>query len=102
MKTFAIALATMMTGCVAVTAHASAPVRNVQQQVVSYADLNLESASDAAILLTRIKFAARKVCGLRNPGVMPLAILDRLETCSAEATARAIADVNSPLLTVRL
>lgn len=101
MKTLALVLATMMTGCVAMTAQATAPVRKVQQQVVSYADLNLESEFDAGILLIRIRSAARTVCGLRDPAVMPLAILDRLETCSEDAIARAVAEVNAPVLTRR-
>ena len=101
MKSLALVLATMMTGCVAMTAQATAPVRKVQQQVVSYADLNLESEFGAGILLIRIKSAARNVCGLSNPSVMPLAILDRLEACSEDAIARAVAEVNAPLLTRR-
>jgi UrcA family protein len=55
MKTFAIALATLLTGCLAATAQATVPVKSVQQQVVRYGDLNLASQADASILLGRIK-----------------------------------------------
>src|SRR6185503_12720489 len=41
MKTFAIALATLLTGCLAATAQATVPVKGVQQQVVRYGDLNV-------------------------------------------------------------
>ena len=99
MKAFALVLATLMSGCVAATATASVPQRNVQEKVVSYADLNLESDSDAAILFIRIRGAARTVCGLRNPGPLPLEILDRLASCANAATARAVAEVNAPTLT---
>jgi UrcA family protein len=99
MKTVAIALATLMTGCVAITANASVTARNVQQKVVSYADLDLESDADAAILFTRIRAAARWVCGLRNSNPVPLAILDRLAACVNDATARAVAEVDEPALT---
>ena len=100
MKTLAIAIATLMTGCVAVTANASVAAQNVQQKVVAYADLDMQSDRDAAILFTRIRAAARTVCGLRNPGApLPLAILDRLAECAQDATARAVAEVNEPALT---
>ena len=97
MKTFAIALAALTAGCMVATAQATA-VRNVRQQVVSYADLNLENAADAAILLDRIKTAAREVCGLRHARLIPMELRARLDACAEDATARAIADVNAPLL----
>ena len=98
MKTLAIAFATLMTGCLAGTAQATV-VRDVRHQVVSYADLNLQNAADAAILRGRIESAARVVCGVRGMGPMPIEIRTRLEVCAKDATARAIADVDAPLLT---
>jgi UrcA family protein len=97
MKTFAIVAATLITGCLAATAQATA-LRNVQHQVVSYADLNLENATDAAILLARIKTAAREVCGVRRATLIPIELRVRFDNCAEDATARAIADVNAPLL----
>jgi UrcA family protein len=99
MKTFVVAAATLMTGCLAVTAAQATAVRNVRHQVVSYADLNLQSAADAAILMTRIQVAAREVCGVRRAPLIPMEIRVRLDACAQDAAARAVADVNAPLLT---
>jgi UrcA family protein len=95
MKTFAIALATLLTGCLAATAQATVPVKGVQQQVVRYGDLNLTSQADSAILLGRIKSAARTVCGLHHGMPMPIEIQARLQACAEDATARALADVDA-------
>ena len=95
MKTFAIALATLLTGCLAATAQATVPVKGVQQQVVRYGDLNLGSQADASILLGRIKSAARTVCGLHQGMPMPIEIQARLRACADDATARALADVDA-------
>jgi UrcA family protein len=98
MKTVAIAFATILTASLTGTAQATA-VRDVQQQVVSYADLNLQNAADAAILRARIESAARSVC-LRRAGLTPLEFYQHTRrTCMDEAIARAVADVNAPLLT---
>jgi len=77
-------------------AHATTTVRrNVQQQVVSYGDLNLENEVDAATLLSRIESAARKVCGLDRVSFLPFALQYELQVCANEATARAVNDVNA-------
>jgi UrcA family protein len=95
MKTFAIAVATLVTGCLAATAQATVPVKSGQQQVVRYGDLNLASESDSAILLGRIKSAARNVCGLHQGVPMPIEIQARLQACAQDATARALAEVDA-------
>ena len=95
MKTFAIALAALLTGCLAATAQATAPVKSMQEQVVRYGDLNLASQADASILLGRIKSAARTVCGLRQGMPLPIEIQTRLQACAQDATARALADVDA-------
>ena len=95
MKTFAIALATLLTGCLAVTAQATIPSKSVRQQVVRYGDLNLASQADAAILLGRIKSAARTVCGLRQGMPIPMEFQSSKLSCAADATARALADVEA-------
>ncbi len=97
MKMFAIAAAALLAGSLAGMAHATTTAKNVQRQVVSYADLNLENAADAAILHKRIQSAARKVCGVYTSPV-PLELTSPLRACAADATARAIAEVNAPLL----
>lgn len=103
-KTFAIAIAALLASSVTGMAQATTTtgVRNgVEQQVVRYGDLNLESEADAAILFSRIKSAARKVCGLKGVSPLPLAMQFRMQACADDATARAVADVNAPLLTSR-
>jgi UrcA family protein len=95
MKTFAIACAALLTGCLAATAQATI-TRNVQREVVNYADLDLQSAADADILVGRIKTAARRVCGLHQSSPLPLEIVARLQLCAKDATARAVADINAP------
>lgn len=102
-KTFAIAIAALLASSVTGMAQATTTaVRNgVEQQVVRYGDLNLESEADAAILFSRIKSAARKVCGLNGVSPLPLAMQFHMQACADDATARAVADVNAPLLTSR-
>jgi UrcA family protein len=95
MKTFAIAVATLLTGCLAATAQATVPVKSVQKQVVRYGDLNLASQADAAILLGRIKAAARNVCGLHTAMLLPMEIQWRRQACADDATARALAEVDA-------
>ena len=101
-KTFVLAATALLAVSLAGMAHATTTVRRgMQQQVVNYADLNLESEADAATLFKRIESAARKVCGLDRITVLPLAVQYELQVCANEATARAINDVNAPLLTRR-
>lgn len=97
-KTFAIAIAALLAGSLTGMAQATAVRGGLQKQVVSYADLDLDREADAAILLARIESAARQVCGL-HAGPLPLEIQAHLQKCANEATARAVEDVNSPLLT---
>jgi len=95
MKTFAIAVATLLTGCMAATAQATVTAKSVQQQVVRYGDLNLASQADSQILLGRIKAAARNVCGLCNAMLLPIEIQWRRQACADDATARALAEVDA-------
>jgi UrcA family protein len=101
MKTFAMAAAALLAASWIGSAQGTTTARDVQHQAVSYADLNVQSEADAAILLKRIKAAARTVCGLRRGNPMPAEIVARLELCAEDATARAIADIDTPLLTFR-
>jgi UrcA family protein len=99
-KPFVLAATALLAGSLISTAHATTTVRRgMQQQVVSFADLNLDTEADAATLLDRIESAARKVCGLDRVTVLPLALQYELQVCANQATARAINDVNAPLLT---
>ena len=101
-RTFVLAATAVLAVSLAGMAHATTTVRrNIQQQIVSYADLNLESEADAATLLSRIEAAARKVCGLDHAAFRPFPLQFKLQVCANEATARAVNDVNAPLLAGR-
>jgi UrcA family protein len=65
---------------------------------VNFADLDLARNEGAATLYSRIKSAARQVC---DPLVV-YALRDsmlRMHRCEEDAIARAVADVNAPVLT---
>lgn len=61
---------------------------------VSYADLNLSRAEDAALLYRRIEKAARQVCR-GNPGNRTFAELADFDRCRDEAIAKAVMDVGN-------
>jgi UrcA family protein len=65
---------------------------------VSYADLDIGHPAGAAILLRRVQAAAAQACG-GAPDIRLLAETAAFERCRREAVNRAVAEVNSPLLT---
>lgn len=69
----------------------------VATQRVSYKDLNLNSPEGAAVLYGRIKKAANEVCGHWDN--FDLSQLHAVQTCIDGAVSRAVAQVNSPMLT---
>jgi UrcA family protein len=77
-------------------AQAGEPDNSVPHKVVSFHDLNLNSTEGAAMLYRRINAAAYEVCG--NPDRYDLSEL-KLHRCVKDAVSRAIAQVNSPMLT---
>src|SRR5262245_28863021 len=66
-------------------------------RLVSYADLDLGRTEGAATLYLRIRTAARSVCAPPSP--FSAATVGRALRCADDATARAVADVNAPMLT---
>ena len=95
MKTQALVFTALLIGCLAGTAQATSTVaKGVPQEVVSYADLNIENQADAEILLHRVKGAARRVC-IRSGALVWLDSHNPLVQCTVAATARAMRDVNS-------
>ena len=100
MKTSAIAIAALLAVTLTGAAQATTSGRKVvmYQQVVPYGDLNLQNEADARILRGRIVSAARKVCGV-YAALIPIELKSRQHACVEDATARAVADVNSPNLT---
>lgn len=69
----------------------------VATQVVRFKDLNLNSSEGAAALYGRIKRAANQVCGHWDN--VDLSQLHAVQTCINDAVSRAVAEVNSPMLT---
>jgi UrcA family protein len=77
-------------------AQAGEPDSAVAHKVVSFRDLNLNTAEGAAALYRRINSAAYEVCA--NPYRSDLSNL-QWRPCVNGAVSRAIAQVNSPMLT---
>lgn len=77
-------------------AQAGEPDNTVAHKVVSFRDLNLNSPEGVAVLYRRINNAAYEVCG--NPDRFDLSEL-KLQICVKDAVSRAVAQVNSPMLT---
>ena len=97
MRTVPVVFAAIV-GCVLATAaHATSPEVEIRHKEIYFADLNLNHSAGAKSLYQRIRVAARQMCGEPNPLVTTR--LDNARRCAEEATARAVAKVNSPLLT---
>ncbi len=71
---------------------------SVATQVVSYKDLNLNSPEGVAVLYGRINRAANEVCGQWEN--FDLSQLHAVQTCINGSVSRAVAQVNSPMLTI--
>ena len=100
MKTTAL-VTTLLIGCLAASAHASTTATTeTRQAVVSFADLDLNTQAGAKMLLTRIKFAARRVCGVYDAGLIAMEFRSQLHRCAEQATARAVADVDARAIVV--
>jgi UrcA family protein len=66
-------------------------------QVVRFKDLNLNSTEGVTVLYGRIKSAANEVCGKRDR--LELARSHTIQVCIDEAVSRAVAQIDSPMLT---
>ena len=97
MKTVPVVLAAIIGSVLASTAHAKSPEVEIRHKEIYFADLNLNHVAGARRLYQRIRMAAQQMCGEPNPLVSGR--LDHARRCADEATARAVARVNSPLLT---
>jgi UrcA family protein len=70
----------------------------VKTETVRYDDIRLISAVGAAVLYGRLNGAAARACG--GPvETVPLAQRQRYKVCVDDAVAKAVADVNNPMLT---
>ena len=101
MKTRILMTTALLVGLLAGAAQATTVAKQLRYEVVSYADLNIAEQGDAAILLQRIKAAARRVC-IRSGSLVSLDMHNPLQQCTAAATARAMADVNSRSVTAAI
>ena len=92
-----LGLLTAVVGLLAGAASAAEPPEQLPAIHVNFADLNLDHPAGATALYVRIRRAARAVCG--SPDLRDLAAVQRADKCINEAIARAVAQVNAPLVT---
>jgi len=90
-------LAGLVAGPVSALAASSGRLDDPPSRKVKYADLDLNRDAGVAALFSRIKTAAREVCEPMD--VFFLNLVRQQYNCSQDAIARAVADVNAPLLT---
>jgi len=70
----------------------------MESEVVRYDDLRLISSVGAAVLYGRLRVAADRVCGGPLDG-KPIGEATRIRNCVANALAKAVVQVDEPLLT---
>jgi UrcA family protein len=97
MKSFVVLFAMMLGVAVAGVARSTSNEVEIRHKEVRFADLNLNHPAGAEHLYRRIRLAARQLCG--DPNHLVTARLDEARRCADDATARAVARVNSPMLT---
>jgi UrcA family protein len=93
-----VLVATMVAIGWTTAARAGAADYDVPEQVVNFADLDLNSSMGASTLYRRIEAAAERVCG-GAPNGRELSIAARFSSCKEQAIARAVNVVNSSFLT---
>lgn len=71
-----------------------------EERVVTYGDLNLNSAAGADALINRIDTAAEQVCGART-GPNTLSQSRDSRACETETTDNAVYDTNHPVVIAR-
>ena len=90
----------LLLSCVAVLGSSYAMAGDevvVKTETVKYGDIRLISAVGAAVLYGRLASAAERACG--GPlETVPLVQRQRFKQCVDDAVAKAVADVNNPML----
>lgn len=76
---------------------AAGPGDEPAKRTVHFADLDLSHGAGVAVLYTRIQSAAREVCGPANAWELKAMMITR--HCVQQSIARAVAEVNAPMLT---
>jgi UrcA family protein len=90
-----VMLASAPIAMVANGAQAGESAGTLLHKTVSFRDLNVSNPEGAAVLYKRIKSAASEVCGNWDS----LSQRPAVTTCIDEAVSRAVAQVNTPMLT---
>jgi UrcA family protein len=91
------AIAVICTIVVMNSAAAGGPIGETLKQQVNFADLNLNHPEGIAALYKRVHAAAVRVCEPTERDDM--AHSSKLQLCIADATSRAVTDVNNPAFT---
>ena len=87
---------TVFATCVGAVGSAHAASADAPTLKVRYSDLDLSTRQGALVLYERIDTAAHRVCGIGN--MLDLASMATARVCREEAIAKAVRDVNSPML----
>ena len=87
MRVAAVILASAIAGATLTASSLPAIAEEPRRSIVSYSDLNLAAPSDRAALHTRIRGAARRVCG--NHPAVALREIQQTRHCQATAAADA-------------
>jgi UrcA family protein len=89
---------TVLATCTAVGALGSAHAANADSPAltVRYSDLNLSTEQGSLVLYGRIVAAAQQVCVVDD--IRDLRAFNAAKLCRAQAIAKAVRDVNSPML----
>jgi len=90
-----LAAAAALSSAAPVLAQTSDTVPSVS---VRYGDLNIGSPAGAQVLLRRLEAAANTACG-GAPDIRQLSQLASFEACRRSAVAKAVAAIDSPVLT---
>ena len=92
-----VAWVILAAGPITWVANAAQADEALPHKVVSFKDLNLSNTEGAAVLYGRIKSAANEVCGKRDR--FELSQSRTIQICINDAVSRAVAQINSPMLT---
>jgi UrcA family protein len=95
MKSLSLVLSALLATAAMTSAHAD-DAREPRQREVRYDDLDLSQSRGALKLYGRIRRAAEEVCSI--PGLMAVTARPKMTRCAAQALARAVAEVDAPLL----
>ncbi len=87
----------MSTAALCTTLSTSAEAEDVPSKIVRFKDLDITTSDGAKVLYSRIRAAARDVCGM-SAGSDPI-LRGAITACIDKAVDKAVRDVNAPMLT---